>query len=84
MTGNEREVRVEQRADRILTDDRAVAAYARFVDRQLRFRRLRNLFAGLRALARVVLAAAVAFLSAGLLASPGPALAGGAGPGSGR
>jgi hypothetical protein len=34
MTGSERDVHVEERADRILSDDRAAAAYAAFVEAQ--------------------------------------------------
>jgi hypothetical protein len=72
MTGSERDVYVEERARRLLNDDRAVAAYARFVDAQMRYRRM---LGGLRALARAVMAAAVAVLSAGALMGrvPGPA-----------
>jgi hypothetical protein len=57
MTGSERDVHVEERADRILSDDRAAAAYAAFVEAQLRYRGVRNLLARLRALARVLAAA---------------------------
>jgi hypothetical protein len=57
MTGSERDVHVEERADRILSDDRAAAAYAAFVEAQLRYRGVRNLLARLRALARVLTAA---------------------------
>lgn len=74
MTGNERDVHIEQRADRMLSDDDAVAAYARFVDAQLRHRRIRNMLARLRALVRVLMVAALAFLSACVLRpAPGPA-----------
>jgi hypothetical protein len=58
MTGSERDLHVEERADRILSDDRAAAAYAAFVEAQLRYRGARNLLARLRALARVLAAAA--------------------------
>jgi len=57
MTGSERDVHVAERADRILSDDRAAAAYAAFVEAQLRYRGVRNLLARLRALARVLTAA---------------------------
>jgi hypothetical protein len=57
MTGSERDLHVEERADRILSDDRAAAAYAAFVEAQLRYRGVRNLLARLRALARVLTAA---------------------------
>jgi hypothetical protein len=57
MTGSERDVHVQERADRILSDDRAAAAYAAFVEAQLRYRGVRNLLARLRALARVLTAA---------------------------
>jgi hypothetical protein len=57
MTGSERDVHVKERADRILSDDRAAAAYAAFVEAQLRYRGVRNLLARLRALARVLAAA---------------------------
>jgi hypothetical protein len=57
MTGSERDVHVEERADRILSDERAAAAYAAFVEAQLRYRGVRNLLARLRALARVLAAA---------------------------
>jgi hypothetical protein len=57
MTGSERDVHVEERADRILSDDRAAAAYAAFVEAQLHYRGMRNLLAWLRALARVLAAA---------------------------
>jgi hypothetical protein len=65
MTGSERDVHVEEHADRILSDDRAAAAYAAFVEAQLRYRGMRNLLARLRAFARLralarVLAAATA------------------------
>ncbi len=74
MTGNERDVRIRQRANRILSDDDAVVAYARFVDAQLRYRRVRNMLARLRALVRVLLVAVLALLSACVLGpAPGPA-----------
>jgi len=57
MTGSERDLHVEERADRILSDDRAAAAYAAFVEAQLRYWGVRNLLARLRALARVLAAA---------------------------
>jgi hypothetical protein len=58
MTGSERDWHVAERAHRILNDDDAVAAYAAFVDGQLRHRRLRRLLAGLRALARILVVVA--------------------------
>ena len=74
MTGNERDVRIRQRANRILSDDDAVVAYARFVDAQLRYRRVRNMLARLRALVRVLMVAVLALLSACVLGpAPGPA-----------
>jgi hypothetical protein len=85
MTGNERDVRIEQSANRILHDDHAMAAYARFVDAQLRYHLIYNVLAGLRALGRIVLAAAVAFLSACVLGTAsGPAPGEGTPPGSPR
>lgn len=74
MTGNECDVHLEQRVNRILIDDDAMAAYARFVNAQLRHRRIRNMPARLRALARLLMVAALAFLSACALSpAPGPA-----------
>ena len=74
MTGNERDVHIEQRVNRLLSDNDAMAAYARFVDAQLRHRRVRTVLAGLRALARLLMVAALAFLSACALSpAPGPA-----------
>jgi len=74
MTGNERDVRIRQRVNRLLGDDDAVAAYARFVDAQLRYRPVRNMLARLRALVRVLMVAVLAFLSACVLSpAPGPA-----------
>jgi hypothetical protein len=70
MTGSERHVRAEARANRILGDERAAAAHAAFVEAQLRRRGMRNLLAALRKLARVLMLAAVAFLSAGIVLGP--------------
>ncbi len=70
MTGSERHVRVAERANRILGDERAASAYAAFIEAQLRHRRMRNLLAGLRKLARVVMIVTVAFLSAGIVFGP--------------
>jgi hypothetical protein len=47
MNGSERHVHVEERARGILSDDSAAAAYAAFVEDQLRHRRTRNLLAWL-------------------------------------
>src|SRR6202012_1834520 len=52
MDDSRRYVRVAERADRILADDRALRAYSRFVDTQLRRRRGRKVLGWLRALAR--------------------------------
>lgn len=65
MTGSEREVHVEERANRILSDERAATAYAAFVEAQLRGRGWRSLRAGLRELARILAIVAVALASAG-------------------
>lgn len=53
MASSERDVRVEERANRILRDERAATAHATFVEAQLRHPRMRNLLAGLRELARI-------------------------------
>jgi len=85
MTGNERDVRIEQSANRFLHDDHAMAAYARFVDAQLRYCFIYNLLTGLRALGRIVLVAALALLSACILGTAsGPASGEGTPPGSPR
>jgi len=74
MDDSRRYVRVAERADRILADDRALRAYSRFVDTQLRRRRGRKVLGWLRALARVALVVTAAFLSAGMLLGPVPSL----------
>ncbi len=70
MTGSERDGHVEERANRILSDERAATAYAAFVEAQLRGRGWRNLRARLRELARILAIVAVAFASAGTFFSP--------------
>ena len=65
MTGSEREGHVEERANRILSDERAATAYAAFVEAQLRGRGWPNLRARLRELARILAIVAVALASAG-------------------
>jgi hypothetical protein len=71
MNGNERDVHIQRSANRILSDGDAVAAYAHFVDAQLRYRRIRAVLAWLRALVWVLTVAVIAFLSACVL-SPVP------------
>jgi hypothetical protein len=71
-------MRVEARADRILSDVSAAAAFAGFVEAQLRYRRMRaNALARLRGLVRLLAIVAVAFFCAGIVpgaaASPPPA-----------
>jgi len=70
VAGSERDVRVEERANRILRDERAAAAHATFVEAQLRRPRMRDLLAGLRRLARILIAAAGLFIAAGMVFSP--------------
>ena len=71
MTSGERDVHVEERASRILRDERAAAAHATFVEAQLRDRALRaRLLAWLRGLGRILTLVAVGFLSAGSVSSP--------------
>ena len=65
MSSSEREGHVEERANRILSDERAATAYAAFVEAQLRDRGWRNLRAKLRELARILAIVAVALASAG-------------------
>jgi hypothetical protein len=48
VTSSERHVQVAERANRILRDERAAAAYAAFVEAQLRRCRARNLLARVR------------------------------------
>ncbi len=69
MTGSERDVQVEERANRILGDERAATAHAAFVEAQLRGRGWRNLRARLRELARILAIVAVAFATAGTFLS---------------
>lgn len=72
MTGGERDVQVEERANRILSDARAATAHAAFVETQLRFRRTRaRLLARLRRLIRILMVVAAALLSAMILLGPG-------------
>ena len=76
MTGGERHVHVEERANRILRDERAARAYAAFVEAQLRHGRTRNLLARVRKLARGLMTVAMSLLSAeialGAAVSPPP------------
>jgi hypothetical protein len=65
VSGSEREGHVEERANRILSDERAATAYAAFVEAQLRGRGWPNLRARLRELARILAIVAVALASAG-------------------
>ena len=70
MNGSERGVRVAERANRILSDERAAAAHAAFVETQLRYREMRaSPRAGLGKLGRILTLAAVRFLSAGTISS---------------
>ena len=57
MTGSERDVLVEERAHRILSDRRAAAAYAEYLEGQLRHRKVRSLLARLRAVVRGIVVA---------------------------
>jgi hypothetical protein len=86
VTGSERDAHVAERANRILRDDRTAADHARFVEAQLRGRRMRKLSAGLRKLFRILMIAAVLLLSSGTVAAPvsSPPPAEGTGPGNGR
>jgi hypothetical protein len=72
MTGSQCDVHVEERAYRILNEDRADAASADFVDGQLRGRRIRTLLAAGEWAARVVMVVTVAILSVGIRLSPVP------------
>jgi hypothetical protein len=59
MTGSERDVLVELRACRILNDSRALAAHAKYIEAQLRYRTVRNLLTRLRAVVTVLSAGCV-------------------------
>lgn len=76
MTGGERHVHVEERANRILRDERAARAYAAFVEAQLHYCRTRYLLARVRKLARGLLTVVMTLLSVeiglGATASPPP------------
>jgi hypothetical protein len=76
VNGSERHVHVEEQANRILRDERAVKAYAAFVEAQLRRGRTRNLLARVRELARGLMTVAMTLLSAeialGAAVSPPP------------
>jgi hypothetical protein len=76
VTGSERHVHVEERANRILRDERAAKAYAAFVEAQLRRGRMRNLLARARKLARGLMTVTMTLLSVetalGAVASPPP------------
>ena len=50
MDGSEREIFVKERAYRIVGDERALTAYASFVEAQLRYRRIRGMLTWLRTL----------------------------------
>jgi hypothetical protein len=54
VTSSERDVLVEERAIRIIRDDRAAAAFAAFVEAQLRYRRVQILLTGLSKIANVL------------------------------
>jgi hypothetical protein len=76
MTGSQRDVHVEERACRILKDDHATAAYADFVDGQLRGCRIRALLGAGELAVRVVIIVTLVILSVGILLlspAPGPA-----------
>jgi hypothetical protein len=76
VTGSERHLHVAEQANRILRDERAWAAYAAFVEAQLRRGRMRNLLARVRKLARRLMTVTVTLLSVeialGAAASPPP------------
>lgn len=66
MTGSERDVQVEERANRILGDERAATAHAAFAEAQLRHREMRaRSLASLCKLGRMLARVAVRLLSAG-------------------
>ena len=80
MDGSEREIFVKERAYRILGDERALTAYAIFVEAQLRYRRIRGMLTWLRTLTRGTLVATLAVLRVGILFSPVPSSVPAAGP----
>ena len=73
MNGSERDVHVEERANRILGNERAAAAFATFVEAQFRCRAMRaGLLAGLRKLAITAMAFVAAGTASGPSVSPPP------------
>jgi hypothetical protein len=84
MDGSEREIHVEERAYQTLGDERAVTAYASFVEAQLRYRRVRSMLTWLRTLTGGTMVVTLAVLSAGLLFAPVAAPARATGPVTGR
>ena len=73
MTGSERDVQVEERANRILRDEHAATAHAAFAEAQLRHREMRARFlAWLCKLGRRLARVAVRLLSAGTASVPQP------------
>jgi hypothetical protein len=69
MTGSARDARIEERANQLLRDDDALAAFACYVNAQLRYRRIRRLLARLRSLVWLVTVMSVAIASAGITVS---------------
>jgi hypothetical protein len=72
MTGSGHDALVEERACRILNDQDAVAAHADYVEAQLRHGKVRDLLAGLRALARAVVLATFSIPVDGYFLTPIP------------
>lgn len=71
MNSSERGVQVEERANRILSDERAATAHAAFAEAQLRYREMRaRSLTWLCKLGRMLTHVAVRFLSAGTFSAP--------------